>query len=309
MLDVQKDVSLAGKTTFHIGGKAKFFAVVQDENELRDVLEYAGYNNLDYFILGGGSNVLFSDKGFDGLVIKINNPEFLIHKTHIEAGAGVPFPKLVRDSIAEGLSGMEWAAGIPGTIGGAVRGNAGAFGQMIGESVESVKVFDILEKKIKSYAVSECEFGYRDSLFKRNKNLIILSVKFKFVLGDKEELERKRKEIIEQRISKQPQGMGSAGSFFMNPVVDNEALKERFEKQKGVKVRENKLPAGWLIDQAELKGKKIGNALVSETHADFILNAGGATAEDVIILEGFVKQQVRDKFGVQLQSEVEHVGF
>ena len=204
---------------------------------------------------------------------------------------------------------MEWAAGIPGTVGGAVRGNAGAFSRTTGESVESVKVYDVLEKKIKSYPFAECDFAYRDSFFKRSKNLIILSARFKFSSGNKEELENKIKEIISQRISKQPHGMGSAGSFFMNPKVENEELIREFENQKKTQVRGGKLPAGWLIQEAGLKGKKIGGALISETHGDFIVNTGGATAEDVIILEGFVKQQIRDKYGVQLKSEVEHVGF
>ncbi|TAK95841.1 UDP-N-acetylmuramate dehydrogenase [Patescibacteria group bacterium] len=309
MLNIQENVPLSKFTTFRIGGPAKFFVVVSNEAELLEALKYAENQGLDFFVMGGGSNVLVSDQGFNGLVIKLSNAEFLIDGLSVEAGAGVPLAKLVRETGAKGLAGVEWAAGIPGTVGGAVRGNAGAFSRTTGESVKSVRVYDVAEKKVEDYSASDCAFGYRDSHFKHDKKLIILSVKFEFTLGSQEELEQKSREIIQKRVSIHPHGMGSAGSFFMNPTVENQELIQEFENQKQTKARGNKLPAGWVIEYAGLKGKKMGGAIISETHGDFILNTGGATASDVIMLESFVKQQVRDRFGVQLQREVEYIGF
>jgi UDP-N-acetylmuramate dehydrogenase len=309
MIEIKENVLLSSRTTFRIGGPAKYFVEVSSEAEFIEALEYAQKNHLEYFVLGGGSNVLFSDQGFNGLVIKMKIADFSIEGIVIEAGVGVPLAKVVRGAIENELSGMEWAAGIPGSIGGAVRGNAGAFGESMGNVLESIRVLDVNTMEIKDYLPQDCQFDYRSSIFKKEKKLVVLSVKIKLEKGIKDEISKKSNESIQKRISGQPVGQPSAGSYFMNPLVENRELVERFEKDRGVVARGNKLPAGWLIDQAGIKGKKIGGAMVSEKHPNFLVNAGGATAEDVIILESFVKQQVRDQFGVELVSEVEHVGF
>lgn len=319
MINIQENIPLAQYTTFRIGGPAKYFVEINTEEELLEALKYAKENNLEFFVLGGGSNLLVSDKGFDGLAIKmkLNNFKIDINNGEIEAGAGVPLAKVVRDSAEDSLSGMEWAAGIPGTVGGAVRGNAGAFNGDISGAVSSVRILDISavlsgdteESGIKNYELSDCQFGYRDSIFKHNKNLIILSAVLKLQKGIKEESQKKIQEIIQKRISVQPQGMASAGSFFVNPVVKNEELIEDFEKESGKKSKEGKVPAPWIIERADLKGKKMGGAMVSEVHANYIVNTGNATAEDVIMLASYVKQQVRDKFGVELKEEVQYLGF
>jgi len=310
MIDVQKDVSLAKKTTFRIGGKAKFFVAVKNEEELREALKYAKCNSLDYFVMGGGSNVLFSDLGFDGLVIKMKFDNFqMTDGIAFEVGSGVSLAKVVKSAIEHELSGLEWAIGIPGSVGGATWGNAGAFGDSMGNFIESIRAFDVDKNTIIGYLPQDCQFDYRSSIFKKQKNLVILSVKIKLEKGIKKEISGKSNKNIQKRISGQPIGVPSAGSYFMNPVVDKHELVEAFEKDRGVVCRDEKIPAGWLIDQAGLKGKKIGGAMVSEKHPNFLVNTGGATAEDVIMLESLIKQQVRDKFGVQLQSEVEHVGF
>ncbi|OGI17647.1 MAG: UDP-N-acetylenolpyruvoylglucosamine reductase [Candidatus Moranbacteria bacterium RIFCSPHIGHO2_02_FULL_40_12b] len=309
MIKLEKNISLSNYTTFRIGGPAKFFIEVKNEEELLEALDYAKKNNLDFFILGGGSNLLVSDKGFDGLVIKMHNSSFLIHNSSLECGAGVPLAKAVRESVNSGLTGLEWAAGIPGTVGGAVRGNAGAFGGNASDVVKKVSVLNTEELGIKNYELSDCNFKYRDSVFKQNKNLIILSAVFKLQKGNKEEGRKKIQEIIKKRISVQPQGMPSAGSFFVNPVVNNPKIIEEFEKETGKKSKESKVPAPWLIEQADLKGRQIGGAKVSEKHANYIVNTGNATAEDVIMLASIIKQQVRDKFGVELKEEVQYLGF
>ncbi len=316
MLEIKENISLANYTAFRIGGPAKYFAEVCSEEELIGALQYAKNNNLEFFILGGGSNLLVSDKGFSGLVIKLRVAGYRLRDNFIEAGAGVPLVKIVQESAKHGLTGLEWAAGIPGTIGGAVRGNAGAFGFSMKDVVQGARVLKIPNSKsqipnksqIQNYKLQYCEFGYRNSLFKEDLNLIILSITLKLNSGNKDEIQNKIKAIIKKRKLKHPTE-NSAGSFFKNTVVENKKLAEEFERDQGIKCKDNKIPAGWLIEQAGLRGKKIGGAMVSEKHANFIVNTGGATAEDVIILASFIKQQVRDKFRIELQEEVQLIGF
>ncbi len=325
MLNIQQNIPLSKYTTFRIGGPAKFFVEVKNEEELIEALKYAKENGLEFFILGGGSNVLVSDKGFDGLIIKfkVQNSKFKVtvqnSKFYLECWAGDNFPDLVKYTSENRLTGLEWAVGLPATVGGAIRGNAGAFGSCMKDAIESVKVVDtsklmqnanikMQNDNAKIIKNSDCKFGYRNSIFKENSNLIILSVTLKLRLGDKEKIQNKVKEIIEKRMLNHPRE-NSAGSFFKNPIVENKKLAEEFEADCGIICKDGKLPAGWLIVQAGLKGKKIGGAMVSKEHANFIVNTGAATAEDVIILASFIKQQVRDKFGIELEEEVQHLGF
>lgn len=308
MLNIQESVPMDKQTTFRVGGPARFFVEVKDVEELKEALRYAAENKLEFFILGGGSNLLVSDKGFDGLVIKIKFSEVQVMDEMIEIGAGVPLAKVVRTAAEAGLAGMEWASGIPGTFGGAVRGNAGAFGGETKDVLESVQVLNAENLEIIECTQDECEYGYRSSKFKHNPHFVILSGRIRLKKGDAAEIQKKGQEIIAGRVAKQPQG-GSAGSFFINPVVDKDELIAEFEKEKGVKSKEHKVPAGWLIEKADLKGKRIGGAQVSDIHPNYILNVDKATAEDVIILSSFIKQQIRDKFGVQLREEVQFLGF
>lgn len=311
MLNIQENVILAPFTTFRIGGPAKFFVEVKDVEELKEALRFAKENKLEFFVLGGGSNVLVSDAGFDGLIIKIKFTEFNIdiENNEIEVGAGVFLVKVVKDSAENGLTGMEWAAGIPGTVGGAIRGNAGAFGGEMKDAIESVQVLDTETMDMKEMACAECAFKYRDSFFKSNPRLIILSAKIKLAAGNAEESRKKIQETIAGRIDRHPGGMGSAGSYFINPIVKNPELTAEFEKETGKKSKDGKLPAGWLIERAGMKGKKIGGAMVSPEHSNYIINVGSATAEDITALDSLIKQQVRDKFGVELQEEVQYLGF
>ncbi len=312
MLNIQNNIPLSKHAAFRIGGPAKFFAEVFSIEELEEALQFAKEKSLKFFVLGGGSNVLVSDRGFDGLVIKmkINNLKIDIENSKMEVGSGIPLIKIVRDSIEHDLSGMEWAIGIPGTLGGAVRGNAGAFGGTMGDVIENVKALEASGSfEIKNLSNVQCEFKYRNSAFKNNSNLLIISAILKLQAGNKEKSQKEAEEILNKRAAKQPKGMASAGSFFMNPVVKNSQLIKEFEEEKNVKSKGGKVPAGWLIDRADLRGKKIGGAMISEEHSNFIVNTGNATAEDVIMLTSYIKQQVRDKLGVQLQEEVQYVGF
>lgn len=303
MINIQQNISLAPYTTFKIGGPARFFAEVQNEEELLEALNFAQKNNLEIFVLGGGSNILVSDEGFNGLVIKI-----IASLESLKCWAGNNLSEVVKLAKEHSLTGLEWAAGIPGTIGGAIRGNAGAYNFDMSGVVEEIKVIEIQELKIKTFNNKDCKFSYRSSIFKENKNLIMVSAILKLQKGDKAEIENKIKEILKKRSEKIPQGQ-SAGSFFQNPIVDNPELIKRFEKDTGIACKDNKIPAGWLIEEVGLKGKKIGGAMVNEEHGNFVINKGSAKAQDVIILASLIKQQVRDKFGVELKEEVQYVGF
>jgi UDP-N-acetylmuramate dehydrogenase len=310
-MQFQENIPLSSYATFKIGGPAKFFCEASTEDEILEALKFASEKKLPVLVLGGGSNILVSDKGFDGLVMKIQNSKFKIQNSSVECGAGCVLAKVVNESVQAGLTGFEWAAGIPGTIGGAVRGSAGAkaLGGEIKDVVESARVLNIDGLEIGNYSAKECEFEYRDSIFKKNPNLIILSVVFKLKEGDKEESEKKIKEILEARQAKQPYDFPSPGSFFKNPVAKDEKLIKQFEADTGKKIRDGKIPAPWLIEEAGLKGKKIGGAMVSEKHANFIVNTGDATAENVVMLAAIIKTRVRNEFGIQLQEEVQMVGF
>ena len=309
MIKIQKNVPLAEYTTFKVGGSAKFFVCAKNEDELVAAVEYAKENGLAIFVLGGGSNILVSDKGFDGLVIKLENKQWEIEGEILECGAGAVLFDVVKDVAQNNLSGFEWAAGIPGTFGGAVRGNAGAFWGDMSANIESVRALRMEDNVIEEFSKEGCEFGYRSSFFKKSGNLIVLSAKMRFKEGNREKSFVEMDDIVDKRVTKQPQDMPSAGSFFQNPVVEDPELVKKFEQDIGAPSRGGKVAAGWLIDQLGLRGKKIGGAMVSEKHANFLVNGGGAKAEDVIILVSYLKQQVRDNLGVQLVEEVQYVGF
>lgn len=275
--------------------------------------------------------MLISDDGFDGLVIKTNLEKITKDGDRVEVESGAMLSQVLSFCAEYDLSGMEWAAGIPGTVGGAVRGNVGAYGKSMADVAQEVKVCEIADSnivqenqksipstrdknkndnaKIKNFSNQECGFSYRGSVFKKNSDFIILSAILKLEKGNKEDIQKKMSEIIAQRNSKQPKVFGCAGCFFVNPVIQNKELITEFEREQGVKIRENRIPAGWLVERVGLKGKKVGGAAISEEHANYIANTGKATAEDVIILSSLAKQQVRDKLGVQLAEEVCYVGF
>jgi UDP-N-acetylmuramate dehydrogenase len=318
MLNIQKNIPMAPFTTFRIGGPAKFFVEVSSTEELAEAIEYAQDNKLEFFVSGGGSNVLVSDDGFDGLVIRIKNNLLVVHKDSIGCGSGLALAEVVRESADRGLAGLEWATGIPGAIGGAIRGNAGAFGSEMAAIVDTVNAIDVADLyeeennkravKIKTFKREECLFNYRDSIFKNNRDLIIISAVLQLVAESGEAVREKMQETLEQRLSKQPKE-SSAGSFFKNPMVSKQELIDEFKQETGASCNDGRVAAGWIIARADLLGKKMGGAMVSKKHANFIVNTGDATAEDVIMLVSYVKQQVRDKFGIELQEEVQYVGF
>lgn len=309
MITIQENILLAPFTTFHIGGPARYFVSVSSDADAKEALQYAKENHLAVFVLGGGSNVLFSDAGFCGLVIKLENANIEVSGTDIMAGAGALLGDVVAFAGKHALEGMELLSGIPGTLGGAVRGNAGAFGVEIGSLVTSVTFLNTKTLELQSVARDECGFSYRQSMFKKRSDLIVLSATLSLRNGDQEAIERIGRETVAKREAKHPQRLACAGSFFMNPTVKNKNLLGEFLSDTGVESREGVLPAGWIIDYAGLRGKRVGGAQISEIHPNYLLNTGDATAEDVLILASIVKQRVRTQFGIRLREEVQMVGF
>ncbi len=309
MLAVKSAVSLAPFTSFKIGGPAEYFVEAETIAQFVEALDYAKERELPVFVLAGGSNLLIADQGVRGLVIRIANASLRIHGETLTADAGARLLDVVQAASAAGLAGLERLAGIPGTFGGAVRGNAGAFGMEIGQSVARVKAYDRKKGELRELKQAECAFLYRSSIFKTRPELLILSAELKLVPGERAELERINRETIAKREAKHPQDARCAGSFFMNPVVQDKRLLSEFEHDTGTPSKDGKLPAGWLIDHVGLRGKTIGGAQVSPKHPNYFINTGNATAEDVVMLASVVKQRVRTELGVELKEEVQMVGF
>ncbi|TSC56049.1 MAG: UDP-N-acetylenolpyruvoylglucosamine reductase [Parcubacteria group bacterium Greene0714_21] len=301
---VCKDVPLAPHTTFQIGGKARYFFVAKSS---RDILKAAGAAKklrISFFILGEGSNVLISDQGFNGLVIKILNTKYQILNTRLYAEAGVSFPAIVLAAGKKGLAGLEWAGGLPGTVGGAVRGNAGAFGGEVKDSLVSVECVD--EKGgIRKLSNKECQFSYRSSIFK-HKKWIVLSAVFQLKKGNKKLIEEAAQDHIRYRKERHPLEFPNAGSIFKNCDLKLIPLKLQDFVKPAVKVDPFPVvPTAFLVHQAGLKGLRQGGAQVSEKHPNYMVNLGGARAKDVRTLIEKVKRAIKKRFSVNLEEEIE----
>ncbi len=302
---LQKNVLLKNYTTFKIGGPALYFLVVKNKEELTQAIEVAKKYKLAVFVLGGGSNLLVSDKGFKGLVLKNEFTHLTLKsKSTIESGAGVFMKDLVNVSLENGLAGLEWAGGLPGTFGGAVRGNAGAFGGEMKDSILSVEVLDH-KLNLKKLSNKQSQFSYRTSLFKKNQ-WSILSAVVTLKKGDKKKLKDIANSRIAYREEKHPLEYPNAGSVFKNVAV--KSLPKKFQLEFADKVKQDPfpiVPTAWFIIGAGLTGKKIGRAQVSKKHSNYIVNLGGAKARDVLALIEFVKKVVKKKYGVVLEQEIQ----
>lgn len=303
-MNIEQNVLLKNYVSFKIGGPAEYFAKVSNPLELEEALKWAKDNNKAVRILGGGTNLLISDAGIKGLVIKLDLNKLEFSDNKVIVGCGVPLALLLNEALAKNLTGLEFAAGVPGTVGGAIRGNAGTYGKAMGDVIKKIKYLDE-NNQVLEIVASEANFMYRHSIFKE-KPWIILEAEVELELGDIEAARQLVKERLDYRNNTQPK-QPSAGCIFKNirfEDVDIEALRSKnIEIEKFEKFR--KIPASYLIERAGLKGHKIGDAQVSEIHANYIVNNGSATCEQVIMLISFIKQQVRDKYAVQLMEEVQ----
>ncbi|MEK7532716.1 MAG: UDP-N-acetylmuramate dehydrogenase [Patescibacteria group bacterium] len=297
---------LGSYTTFKIGGPAKYFVSVKSVDELKQAIALALKHSLNYFVFGGGSNMLVADDGFDGMAIKIEMNASSAVDDHIIADAGMVTAALARASIDAGLTGFEWGIGVPGTAGGAVRGNAGAFGGEMKEVVESVDA--LVDGEVRTFSNAECKFRYRHSIFKENGG-IVLGVTLKLKYDEERNGLKKMMEYLDRRNKTQPKGAASTGCIFKNYEFDEPDSSWKDKNIPEEFLTKKRISAGWLIEQAGMKGEKEGAAVVSDVHGNFVLNTGGATAADVKRLIERVKSAVAEKFGINLEEEIQYIGF
>lgn len=272
-------------TSFKIGGPADFFVIIESVEELKAVLKLAKELDIPVTCIGNGSNLLVKDNGIRGLTIKLDFKDLTINEDEIEAGAGVPIPVLARKSYENGLSGLEFASGIPGTLGGAIKINAGAYG---GEFKDVVDFTTYLDNNLQVHTVSneDQNFSYRNSRF-NNTDDIIISAKMKLKKENKDIIKARMDEFSAKRKAKQPINFPNAGSVFK---------------------RKNEYIAAEVIDKCGLKGYNIGDAYISDLHAGFIINKGNATAQDVIQLIEHIKNTVHEKYNINLELEIKVIG-
>ena len=278
-MKVQKNKSLKEFTTFKIGGRAKYFIKAKTYDEIKQGFLFAKENNLKTFILGKGSNILFDDKGYFGLVI-YNNINFLrISKTNVYVGAGYSFPALGVRTANNNLSGLEFAAGVPGSVGGAIFMNASSYSQSVSDAIKSV-VYLTLDGEIKILKKDDCNFEYRNSVFQKMNGAILSSV---FSLKQDENAKNRQLEIFQKKIKNQPMNEKNAGCIFKNP------------KNTSAKI---------LIDECSLKNYKMGGAIISHVHPNFIINDKQATSKDVLDLISHIKKVVKERKKINLIEEV-----
>ncbi len=357
-IKIRKNISLAPYTNYKIGGLAQYFCEAGNKEEIIEALSFAHKENVPVFILGGGTNVLIGEKGFDGLVIRMDNSQIYTNRktdqhgsisvnlcsnlcefVYVKVGAETLLSDVIKFSLKNGLSGLEWAAGIPGTVGGAIRGNAGAFGSCVADVVESVKILGReqgISYKLERMNNKTMKFGYRTSIVKEKGGMIVLETVLRLkrirrtpptYVGrnldgewnhESKIMNKKKIEgYIKYRKEHHPLEYPSCGSVFKNITFTNGTNSHEYSRIKklvgiseigeiGVK---RIIPAAMLIEKAGLCGRKIGNAQVSEKHCNFIINLGGAKAKDVKDLIELCQKEVFKKFGVKLKPEVEMVGF
>lgn len=298
---VKPGKELSKLTTFKIGGICKALIEVAEKQKLVELLDFLRAEGEDYMIIGGGSNLLFSAEEFDKFVVKPTFSALNVNGDEIYAEAGTVLARVVFEATKNSLSGFEWAAGVPGTVGGAVRGNAGAYGSDTSKNLVSVEAYR--DGEVLTLSKEECDFSYRESVFKCS-DMVVLSARFKLVLGTQGEITQKTQGYITERAQKFPH-FPSAGSFFKNLALadyhgDQSILPEKF-------IKVGKIGAAWFIEQAGMKGFAVGGAKVSDEHANFVINFNNATASDVLNLIEKVQTEVYNKFGVELEPEVQIV--
>ena len=302
---IRRDVPLSQYTRFAIGGPAAILIETANSNSFVQALDAAKSCSVAHVVIGGGTNLVVADSGFHGLVLRYSGRRIAQDGQLLRAEAGAVLQHVVDTSIAAGLEGLQTMTGIPGDLGGAIYGNAGAYGRSIQEIVECVHWTD--GTQIHRFDKDACQFSYRDSIFKRNKDWIVLSADLRFGAGDPAELARIADEIRTVRDAKYPPTMKCAGSIFKNLLYAE--LPSAVQGQIPSKVvRESKVPSAWFLEQAEVKGLRIGDIQVATYHANLIYNDGAGTAADLVKVIAECKARVRDKFGFDLEEEVQYIG-
>ena len=282
------NIPLKKYTTFRVGGPADILALPQNIDQVSSLIQYAQHHNIPFLVIGAGSNLLVSDQGFPGIVIRLaaNFNHYEINDHYVETESGLYLSALAKTAATSGLSGLEFAEGIPGTIGGGVTMNAGAFGGELSQVVQTVTVLNSETNEIKNLISSELQFGYRQSLMQKQP-YIILRTKFKLIPEDPEVIRKTMQQFALKRKEKQPLNLPSAGSTFKRP-------EGHF--------------VGTMIETLNLKGFRIGDAAISEKHAGFIVNLGNATAQDIYRLIHYIIDKVYVNFNIILEPEVKFIG-
>ncbi len=315
---LKKDESLAKHTYFKLGGPADLLYEAKTVDELANAVQSAILYKVPYLVIGGGSNILVTDAGFRGLVIKNKSTQIILKgfagqmtkgatnkpgrqldlkEAIVQSDSGVPANLLIRYTLDQGLSGLEDMLGLPGTVGGAVYNNSHHLDKLFGDHILEVDVLD-LDGKIKKYGQKELKFDYDYSIFHKTKE-IVLSATFQLNRGDKDALWEISNAAVKRRASTQPLGAPSSGCIFKNiPLAD--AMR--------IGTPDTTQSVGYLLDKAGLKGLRVGGAFVSDIHANFIVNDGTATSKDVLDLVALIKSKIKEKFGVDLQEEVIIIG-
>ncbi len=286
--EILNNESMSRHTTFRVGGAADFFIKVSDVKQLQVLIPFLAEKKIPYYVIGKGSNLLVGDKGFRGVIIQMDETmgDIAVKDTHIRVDAGTSMAKLAKTAWQNGLTGLEFAAGIPGSVGGGIIMNAGAYG---GEMKDIVAEVTFLKKdgSIEKLQKEELEFSYRNSIFKRNPDWIVLSAEMVLKQGNKEDILAKMQDLAGRRKEKQPLEYASAGSTFKRP---------------------DGYFAGKLIQDAGLSGYHVGDAEVSTKHNGFIINKGNATAQEVRKVIEDVQAKVKEVHGVTLEREVIYLG-
>jgi UDP-N-acetylmuramate dehydrogenase len=304
-LSVSTDIPLSGYTRFGIGGPADLFAETRDEQAFIAAVAAAGAGGTPVCVTGGGTNLIVADQGFRGLVLRYSEDSLQADGLCIKAGAGAVLQDLVDFANHRGLRGLETLAGIPGWVGAAVYGNAGAYGHSIAERVAAVGFFDGLAVRV--FDNRQCDFRYRESIFKRHKEWIVFQVELTLEAGSAAELQQTSADILKVRNEKFPPTMKCAGSIFKNFLL-RELPPAVAAGVPAAVVREGKIPAAWFLEQVGAKGMQLGDIHVARYHANLVYNAGQGTARELCELIAELKRRVRERFGIEVEEEVQYVG-
>jgi UDP-N-acetylmuramate dehydrogenase len=300
------DVPLSQYTRMGIGGPVRLLCDAVNETALIAGLRIASQSDSPWLVIGEGSNLIVSDTGFDGVIFRFRDSSITVNAGRVVAGAGAILQDLVDFSVRHGLAGLHTMTGIPGSVGAAVYGNAGAYGHSLHEFVQCVRFFD--GTAIRQFSNAECGFAYRESLFKRNKQWIILAATLQLPPGDPGDLAAKAREIRAIRDAKYPPSMRCAGSIFKN-VLAHQLPPSVLAMVPPSLIRDGKIPSAWFLEQVGAKGIRQGDIQVAAYHANLIYNDGRGRAADLVAVIADLKVRVAERFGFFLEEEVQYVGF
>ena len=305
-LTLLEDEPLSRHTRFALGGPVPIFADTESEGAFVSAVAALSASSTPWTVIGEGSNLVVSDQGYQGIVLRYRGAALKRDGERVTAQAGATLQSLVDFTVEGGLEGLDRMTGIPGFVGAAIYGNAGAYGQSTSDTLESVRFLD--RGQIREFSSAQCEFRYRDSVFKRRKDWLLLSAVFRLIPGDVDVLKPASDEILATRNRKFPPEMHCAGSVFKNLLLNELSESVRMQVPETV-VKKGKVPAAWFLDEVGARGLRHGGIHVAEYHANLIYNAGGATAAELRDVLDDLNRRVWERFGLRLEEEVQFLGF